>query len=66
MTSTSKTVPPYPVWICLPCGNRLGRGAPAGHVCTVHIGVCDVCGETRAVTEPRDFGYLKDGWWTHG
>jgi hypothetical protein len=25
------------------------------------MGTCDVCGETRFVTEPRDYGYLQKG-----
>jgi hypothetical protein len=50
----------YPRWICLDCGNKYGRRA--GGVCTMHVGKCDVCGEEKSVTEPRDFGYLFDGW----
>jgi rRNA maturation protein Nop10 len=26
---------------------------------------CDVCGKKAPVTEPRDFGHLKDGWQDH-
>ena len=52
----------YPAWVCLPCWNKHGRGYTEGHVCTVHTGVCGICGQTRAVTEPRDFGHLKPGW----
>lgn len=52
----------YPAWACFPCGNKYGRGMPEGHVCTIHTGVCGICGDTRAVTEPRDFGHLKPGW----
>lgn len=55
-------MPDYPAWVCLPCGNKWGRRVGGGGVCTVHQGVCGVCGETRAVTEPRDFGHLKQGW----
>lgn len=29
---------------------------------TFHLGCCGVCGETKPVTEPRDFGHLRDGW----
>lgn len=53
---------PYPTWVCLPCGNKYGRGYPAGHVCTIHQGVCGICGEKRAVTQLRDFGWLMVGW----
>ena len=54
--------PDYPAWVCLPCGNKWGHGYPEGHVCTVHVGTCGVCGAERGVTEPRDFGHLKPGW----
>jgi hypothetical protein len=55
--------PDYPAWVCLDCGARYGyRGATDGHIMTMHIGTCDICGEERAVTEPRDFGHLKLNW----
>ena len=49
----------YPVWVCFPCGNKYGRGMPEDHVCTIHVGICGICGDTHAVTEPRDFGHLN-------
>jgi rRNA maturation protein Nop10 len=52
----------YPAWVCFPCGRKYGRGMPAGHLCTVHTDICDICGEETSVTEPRDFGHLKPGW----
>lgn len=51
-----------PVWICFDCGHRYGRGMPQGHVCTTHEGVCDVCGQSKRVTELRDFGGLRADW----
>ena len=54
----------YPIWVCFPCGNAYGRGAPEGHTCTAHRGTCGICGQERLVTEPRDFGHLKPGWKT--
>ena len=51
--------PPYPAWICRPCGRKHGRGWPEGHVATFHIGTCGVCGIAAPVSEPRDFGHLK-------
>lgn len=53
---------PYPQWVCISCGNKYGNGMPKDHVCTMHEGVCGICGETRGVTEPRDFRHLKQGW----
>lgn len=52
----------YPTWVCFDCGKKYGRGAPPGHVCAVHDGICDICTQTKQVTEPRDFGHLKAGW----
>lgn len=53
----------YPSWVCLDCGKQYGRRR--GGICTMHNGRCDVCGENKAVTEPRDFGHLLDGWQYH-
>lgn len=46
-------------WICAPCGARHCNGMRDGHIATWHIGRCDICADETAVTEPRDFGYLK-------
>ena len=55
---------PYPEWICDECGRLHGKrpeGNPYG--ATYHIGECGVCGTGGVdVTEPRDFGHLKEGW----
>lgn len=50
----------YPQWICYECGIEHGRRTPG--LATWHLDTCDVCGKNRAVTEPRDFGHLKDTW----
>ena len=50
----------YPAWVCAECGERYGR-RPCG-IATWHEDVCGVCGQVRAVTEPRDFGHLTDEW----
>lgn len=50
----------YPQWICGDCGEKYGRRVPT--LATWHQGECEICGLTNAVTEPRDFGHLKDGW----
>ena len=55
---------PYPDWICDECGRLHGK-RPQGnpHGATYHIGECGVCGTGGVdVTEPRDFGHLKEGW----
>jgi hypothetical protein len=51
--------PPYPAWICLPCGEKHGRGMPEGHVATWNVQPCGICGDDTWVTEPRDFRHLK-------
>lgn len=53
----------YPAWICGDCGKRYGRRECG--IATWHSGKCDVCKRTEAVTEPRDFGHLKDDWKQH-
>lgn len=50
-----------PGWVCLDCGKKHGAGK-GNDICTVHEGTCGVCGKTKAVSEPRDFGYLREGW----
>lgn len=50
----------YPAWICSECGGKYGRRKCG--VATFHMDTCGVCGEKKMVTEPRDFGHLKDGW----
>lgn len=62
----------YPIDVCSDCGieaNRLTCLKKYGEepkkksfdVSTFHTGTCDVCGETKAVTEPRDFFYPDFG-----
>lgn len=53
--------PNYPTWICQPCGIKYGKRTSIG-VATWHLDTCDICGNTDQVTEPRDFGHLKEGW----
>lgn len=52
--------PPYPVWTCRECGDAYGRGMPEDHVATWHTGICGVCGQEAAVTEPRDFRHFPN------
>lgn len=45
-------------YICQKCGIKHCNG-PQFAVSTWSEGVCDICGNTRPLTEVRDFGYLK-------
>lgn len=58
----------YPSWVCRECGIEANRKTclkkygsepkkPCFEVSTYHQGKCDVCGEAKMVTEPRDFFY---------
>lgn len=58
-----------PNWVCSSCGESWGRWwengdytGPTPHFATYHMNKCDVCKNQRAVTEARDFGYLRKGW----
>ena len=51
---------PYPAWICSDCGEKWGRRECG--VSTWHPDTCSLCGNEAMVTEPRDYGHLKDGW----
>lgn len=52
--SAINAVPEHPAWICNDCGEAV-YGKLSG-VSTWHEDTCGICGETKAVTEPRDFG----------
>lgn len=54
-----QVTPPYPAWICRPCGQKHGK-QPKGRISSWHAGTCGVCGQPADVTEPRDFGHLKE------
>ena len=47
----------YPPWTCSECAHEAGGKWPDGHVGTFHNNICPVCGEEKAVTEPRDYGH---------
>lgn len=64
MTQAITTDLDYPLWVCGPCGRLYGRLIPDG-VSTYNQNDCGVCGENAAVTSPRNFGHLKDGWQNH-
>lgn len=50
-----------PDWVCSQCGEKYGR-RKTGFMATWHKGTCGVCRQTKTVTEPRDFGFLVNGW----
>ena len=45
--------------VCCDCGTKYGKYSVG--CSTYHMGTCQVCGKTAAVTETRDFGYLQPG-----
>jgi hypothetical protein len=55
-----RKAPPYPDWICRPCGFAYGRFPSQDRVSCWHEDTCGICGEVTEVTEPRDFGYLRE------
>jgi hypothetical protein len=60
----------YPAWVCHMCGMQHGNWyqaeeyiGPLNHCSTWHTGTCDVCKDVKVpVTEPRDYGHLRDTW----
>ena len=60
----------YPAWVCYRCGVQHGNWyqaeeyvGPLNHCSTWHNGTCDVCNDAKVpVTEPRDYGHLRDTW----
>ena len=51
----------YPAWVCADCGAKYGRRECNPHA-TWHPDTCGICGERKPVTEPRDYGHLREGW----
>jgi len=49
----------YPDWICDDCARSHGGRWPEGHVATFHEDTCGWCGESKDVTQPRDWGYPR-------
>ena len=59
------TAPAYPAFICAPCGEKHGRHPIGRHGATWNMAtcdICDICGKWDSVTEPRDYGHLRDTW----
>lgn len=46
-------------FICNDCAKAAGKLRSASRMATFHTAPCDVCGETKAVTEPRDWGHFR-------
>lgn len=46
----------YPDWVCADCAKPVAKRFPSGDS-TSHEGTCDVCGQKKSVTQPRDYGY---------
>lgn len=42
-------------WICADCGRKYGKCVIKYQ--THHIDICEYCGEEKACTETRDWGY---------
>ena len=51
-------------WICRECAFKHcnHKQVKEGHLVTWHAGKCDICEEEKILTEPRDFGHLKENW----
>lgn len=46
---------PSPSWVCIECGHReLGSSTILSQ--TLHMGICDICHQQKAVTAAEDFG----------
>lgn len=48
--------------VCMECGKHAmtlpeNKGKSQYSISTWHVSTCDVCGERKPVTEPRDFMY---------
>jgi len=47
-------------YVCFPCGHKYaGVVIPTNSICTVHQGRCDICEETKAVADKRNFNYVR-------
>lgn len=45
-------------WVCSDCWDKYWE-QPKDHIGTFHEDTCDVCGEVKPVTEPRDYLYFR-------
>lgn len=55
-------------YVCLACGTKYGKGISRTQkqksLSTFSMGVCDICGEEKEVTQFRDFGYALPEFYT--
>ena len=58
---TSDCSSSYPEWICYDCGEKYGRQSIGFHA-KGRNGECEICGISKTVTEPHNYGWLKNGW----
>ena len=64
MSDNDQTISkPYPETICRQCGHIYGHRQPT--MITIYLGTCNICGFNGYVTEPRDYGHLRNGWQNH-
>ena len=49
----------YPKHICNNCGSRWGNNRYVNETADWIEGKCDLCGQTRSLTGPAEFGELK-------
>ena len=45
--------------VCFDCAKERGARFPEGHVCTVWVGECSLCGEKATCVDTRDFGVTR-------
>jgi rRNA maturation protein Nop10 len=60
-----KPEPDYPSVICADCGKKHGRRPEGNKHATWYPGTCDICGSKTNVTEPRDYGHVRDNYPRH-
>jgi hypothetical protein len=53
----NKTTEPH--LVCFDCTRERGASTPEGHCYSVYQGICEICNQTKEVTESRDFGITR-------
>lgn len=44
-------------YLCTDCAEKIGGRWPKGHVATIHVGICDSCGEPKALAHHDDWDW---------